>query len=163
MYASGIDFSQSIYQNVLVSLAIGLNMTTNGGNGVVYLSSVMFVDASACTSAGYQADSTHCPNLNSTVFTQRIVIGNSTLPYSSAFGSPNSADMDSSGNVSVAGYLTHTSNQVSNFQNTIPCFSSSSSTSCTKLAFISEMFERSSDTAWWSALSTPTVSARSIF
>src|SRR5579875_3756617 len=37
MYAGGIDFSQSTYQNLFVSLAIGLNMSTNGGNGVEIL------------------------------------------------------------------------------------------------------------------------------
>src|SRR5581483_3623592 len=163
MYASGIDFSQSTYQNLLVSLAIGLNMTTTGGNGVVYFSTVMFVTSSACTAGGYQADSTHCPNLNTTVFTRRVVVGNYGLSSTSAFCTPQSSDMDSSGNVSVAGYLTHTSNQVANFQNVIPCFSTTSSVSCTQIAYISEMFVTSPDTSWWSFLSTPTVSARSIF
>ena len=161
MYASGIDFSQTTYQNLLVDLAIGLNMTATGGNGVVILSTVMYVDSAACSAGGYSGNS--CTNLNTTVFTRRVVVGNSGLPYSSAFGSPNSGDMDSSGNVSVVGYLTHTGNQVASFQNTIPCFSSTSSVSCTQIAYISEMFVTSPDTSWWSFLSTPTVNARSIF
>ena len=161
MYASGIDFTQSVYQNLLVSLANGLNMTTTGGNGVVYLSTVTFVTASDCTNAGYQANSTSCPNLNTTVFTQRIVVGNASLGFQSTLGNPNAADLDSSGNVSLAGQMTHTANQVQNFQNVIPCFSSSSSTSCTQLAFVSEMFESSTDTDWLGY--APTISARSVF
>ena len=162
MYASGIDFSQATYQNLLVDLAVGLNMTTTGGSGVVYLSTVAFITASSCTSGGLQADSTHCPNLNTTVFTQQIVIGNSSLGFQSTLGSPNPADMDSSGNVSVTGQLTDTANQIPNFQNLIPCFSSSSSTSCTQIAYVSEMFETSPVTGWWFS-STPSISARSIF
>ena len=155
MYAYGIDFSQSAYQNLLVNLAIGLNMTTTGGNGVVILSSVTYIDSAACTAGGYQADTTHCPNLNTIVFTRRIVIGNSTL-HSSNLGSPNSAELDSSGNVSVSGYLTDTANQVSNFSSIIPLTAG-------QFAFVSEMFVNSPDTSWWTAVSTPHISARSIF
>ncbi len=83
MYSYGMDFSQSAYQNLLVSLAPGLNMTVSGGKGVVILSTVTYVDQTDCTAGGYP----HCANLNQTVFTRRIVIGNSGL-YSSAFGTP---------------------------------------------------------------------------
>jgi len=155
MYASGIDFSQSTYQNLFVSLAIGLNMSTNGGNGVEILSTVMYVDSTACTTGGYQADSTHCPNLNKIVFTRRIVIGNSSV-HSSNLGNPVPADMDSSGNVSVAGYLTDTGNQVANFSSIIPLSSG-------QFAYVSELFVSSPDTSWASFLSTPTIAARSIF
>jgi hypothetical protein len=155
MYANGIDFSQSAYQNLLVSLAIGLNMTTNGGNGVVVLSTVMYVDSAACTAGGYSANTTSCPNLNQIVFTRRIVVGNSTL-HSSNLGSPNSSDLDTSGNVSVAGYLTHTANRVTNFSSVIPLTSG-------QFAYVSEMFVSSPDTTWYSVLSTPQIAARSIF
>lgn len=155
MYANGIDFSQSTYQTLLVDLSIGLNMATSGGNGVVILSTVMYVDSSACTAGGYQADSTHCPNLNSIVFTRRLVVGNSSI-HSSNLGNPVSSELDSSGNVSVSGYLTDTKNQVSGFSSIIPLSSG-------QFAYIAEMFVTSPDTTWSSALSTPTISARSIF
>ena len=155
MYAYGIDFSQSAYQSLLVNLATGLNMTTTGGNGVVILSTVTYIDSGACTAGGYQADTSHCPNLNTIVFTRRIVIGNSSL-HSSNLGSPNSAEMDSSGNVSVSGYLTDTSNQVASFSSVIPLTSG-------QFAYVSEMFVQSPDTNWWFYSTTPMVSARSIF
>ncbi len=155
MYAGGIDFSQTTYQNLLVSLGIGLNMTSTGGNGVVILSTVTYIDSSACTAGGYTADTTHCPNLNKDVFTRRIVVGNSSL-HTSTLGTPNSAEMDSSGNLSVSGYLTDTTNQVANFSSIIPLTSG-------QFAYVSEMFVSSPDTSWWSSMSTPQIAARSIF
>ena len=155
MYASGMNFTQSAYQNLLVDLAIGLNMTTNGGNGVVILSTVMYVSAAACTAGGYTANSTSCPNYQTIVFTNRAVVGNSSL-HASNLGNPNSTEMDSSGNLSAAGYLTDTSNQVSGFSNIIPLTSG-------QFAFVSEMFVTSPDTAWCPFLSIPQISARSIF
>jgi len=155
MYANGTDFSQTTYQNLLVSLAIGLNMTTSGGNGVVILSTVMYVDSNACTNGGYQANSSSCPNLNYIVFIQRIVVGNSSI-HSSNLGSPNSADLNSSGVVSTAGYLTDTSNRVANFSNIIPLTSG-------EMAYVSEMYTTSPDTSWCPFLSTPTISAFAVF
>ena len=155
MYANGIDFSQSTYQTLLIDLAIGLNMSTSGGNGVEILSTVMYVDSNACTAGGYQANSTNCPNLNTIVFTRRLVVGNSSL-HSSNLGSPVSSEMDGSGNVSVSGYLTDTRNQVSGFSSIIPLTTG-------QFAYVSELFISSPDTSWASFLSTPTISARSIF
>lgn len=155
MYAAGLDLSQSTYQNLLVDLAIGLNMTTTGGNGVVILSTVMYVDATACTAGGYSANSSSCPNYQNIVFTKRIVVGNSSL-HTSNLGTPNSAEMDSSGSVSVSGYLTDTSNRVAGFSNIIPLTSG-------EFAYVSEMFVTSPDTTWWTPLGTPSISARSIF
>ena len=155
MYASGIDFSQSTYQNLLADLAIGLNMTATGGNGVVVLSTVMYVDSTACTAGGYSANSTSCPNLNYIVFTRQIVVGNSSL-HTSNLGTPNSADMDSSGNISVSGYLTDTSNRVANFSNIIPLTTG-------QFAYVSEMFVQSPDLTFWWLMNTPFISARSIF
>jgi hypothetical protein len=155
MYANGIDFSQSAYQTLLINLAIGLNMSTSGGNGVEILSTVMYVNAAACTAGGYTANSSNCPNLNKIVFTRRIVVGNSTI-HSSNLGNPISSDLDSSGNVSVSGYLTDTRNQVAGFSNIIPLTGG-------QFAFVSELFVSSPDTAWCPFLSVPTIAAQSIF
>src|SRR6266700_6460539 len=43
MYAFGVDFSQTIYKNLLVSLGPDLGMTTNGGKGVVIFSTVTYI------------------------------------------------------------------------------------------------------------------------
>lgn len=153
MYANGINFAQSTYQSLLVSLAIGLNMTTTGGNGVVILSTVMYIDANACSAGGYTTS--NCPNYSKIVFTNRVVVGNSSL-HASSLGSPVSTELDSNGNVSQSGQLTDTRNQVSGFSNILPLTSG-------EFAYVSEMFVQSPDTTWAPFLSTPTINARSIF
>ncbi len=155
MYSYGIDFSQAAYQNLLVDLATGLKMTTSGGNGVVILSTVTYVGPTDCTAAGYTANTTSCPNLNQIVFTRRIVIGNSSL-HTSAFGTPNSSEMDSSGNISAAGYLTDATNRAGTFSSVIALTSG-------EFAYVSEMWVTSPDFNWWSALGQTGASARSIF
>src|SRR4051812_8780367 len=49
MYAYGVDFSQTASKNLLLQISRGLNMTINGGNGVVILSMVTYIDDSDCT------------------------------------------------------------------------------------------------------------------
>lgn len=154
MYASGIDFSQSSYKSLLVDLAIGLNMTSTSGNGVVVLSTVMYVDANACTAGGYTSTAS-CPNYSDIVFTRQIIVGNSSL-HASNLGTPNSAEMDSSGNVSVSGYLSDPKNVVTGFSNIIPLTSG-------QFAFVSEMFVQSPDLTFWWQMPSPFIGARSIF
>jgi len=137
MYSYGVDFSQSTYQNLLLDLASGLNMTATGGNGVVILSTITYVDSAACTAAGYSANLASCPNLGSAVFTRRIIVGNAAL-HASAFGTPNSADMDSSGNITSQGYLTHTADRATNFSPGVLSLTSSS-----EYAYVSEMWVQS--------------------
>lgn len=155
MYSYGMDFSQTAYQNLLVSLAPGLNMTTTGGNGVVILSTVTYIAASDCTAGGYQATQSSCANLNQTVFTRRIVVGNSAL-HASAFGTPSSSDMDSSGNISSAGYLNNSNDRAVGFSNLIPLQSG-------QFSYMSEMYVQSPDVSWWSYLGTAWANSRSIF
>src|SRR5712692_4606052 len=81
MYAMNVDFSQAANQDVIVRLALGLGMTTTGGDGVVILSHIINVYLSDCTAAGLSA--AQCTNLDQTVFTHRIVIGNASLRASS--------------------------------------------------------------------------------
>jgi hypothetical protein len=91
MFVRGIDFSQAANKNQLVRLANGMGMTANGGNGVVILSKVQFISASACTGI---------PNCNSNkyVVVQRLTIGNTSVT-SSRLGPAGSVSTDSSGNV----------------------------------------------------------------
>jgi hypothetical protein len=102
------------------ALASGLNMTTTGGNGVVVLSTITYADATACQAAGLQ---NNCPNQGQAVFTRRIVIGNQSL-QASAFGTPASNIMDSSGNISNTNYLTNASAVANGFLSVIPLQSS---------------------------------------
>jgi hypothetical protein len=92
MYARGADFSQPGYQTELATIGgnVGLSTTAGSGSAVVILSQVMYVDTGICSSDG-KVDShgnpLGCTNYQQWVFTQRIVIGNSSLK-SSIFGSP---------------------------------------------------------------------------
>ena len=151
MYSYGIDFSLAAYQNLLVSLAPGLGMATGGGNGAVVLSTITFIGPNDCKAGGYPSN---CTNVNTPVITRQIVIGNSSV-HASAFGTPPSKYMDSSGNVSPAGYLNDASCRALGFSNVIALSSG-------QFAYLSEMWVKSP--SWWSYLgSTTVVSARSIF
>jgi hypothetical protein len=90
--------------------------------------------------------------MNQTVFTRRLVVGNAAL-HSSAFGTPNPSEMDSSGNLSLSGYLTDTANQASGFSSVIPLTSG-------EFAYVSEMW---ATPPYFTSNSTTLVSARSIF
>jgi hypothetical protein len=103
MYARGVDFSQTANQNIAITLAPNSNMTPTGGNGVIVLSQIAQVYQADCDAAGLSGT---CTNLGQTVFTNRIVIGNSSL-NSSRYGTPASAIVDSAGNIAAADYLTN--------------------------------------------------------
>jgi hypothetical protein len=152
MYSYGIDFSQPSYQTLLVDLAPVLKMTANGGNAVVILSTITYIGPSDCTSAGYQANTTSCPNMNQMVITRRIVVGNAAL-HTSAFGTPNPSEMDSSGNLTTKGYLTDSANRASPFLSVIPLNSG-------EFAYVSEMW---ATPPYFTSNANTLVSARSIF
>ena len=154
MYAYAVDFSQTSSQNILVQLAQGLNMTTSGGNGVVVLSTVTYIDDNDCRAVD---PSDSCPNLHYDVFVRRIVVGNAGL-HASAFGTPGS--LDSSGNVN--NYYTDTSARANNFGSVIPLASG-------QYAYMAETFVVSPDfnfwsgNAFWKWITPGGISARSIF
>mgnify|MGYP001312410074 CR=1 FL=1 len=155
MFSYGIDFSLPVNQTLLVNLAQGLQLQTSGGNGVVTLSTLTFVGPNDCIAGGYQANGSSCANLNQTVFTRRIVVGNISL-HASAFGTPNASLIDSSGNISAAGYLNNTSTRATGFSSLVQLSSG-------QFAYLSEMYVATPDLSVWSYLRTTAVSARSIF
>jgi hypothetical protein len=155
MYAYGVDFSQAGNQNLLLLLATGLNITATGGNGVIIFSTITYIAASDCTAGGLSANSSQCPNLNYMVFTQRLVIGNSSLK-ASAFGTPNSSDMDSSGSIPSSKFLTDTSTRATGFSNLINIASG-------QYAYVSEAYFSSPDYDWTGFLTGTGVAARNIF
>ena len=114
MFAYGIDFADNGNKDLLLRTATGLNITRTGGSGVVILSRLMYVGASECTGAGLAANAITCPNINKTVFTRRLVIGNSAL-RASVFGTPISSIVQSDGNITAANYLTKPSAVATNF------------------------------------------------
>ena len=155
MYSRGTDFSQSSYQNLLQSLAPNLNLLTSGNaNATVILSTITYIQQTDCVAAGYPT----CSNAGQFVVTRRITVGaNSGLP-ASAYGTPaQSTYADSSGNITVAGYMNDTSTQAPAFANVIPALTSG------QYAYVAEMYVQSQDYNWWSFLGTTGVSARSVF
>jgi hypothetical protein len=155
MYAYGVDFSQLGNQNLLLRLASGLNISATGGNGVVIFSTITYIAAADCTAGGLTANSSQCPNLNYMVLTRRLVIGNSSL-MGSAFGTPNAADMDSSGSIPSSKFLTDTTTRATGFSNLITVASG-------QYAYVSEAYFSSPDYDWTGFLTGTGVAARNIF
>ena len=109
MYSDGVDFSRAANQNIIIQqLAQGTGITATGGNGVIILSKVATVYQADCDAAGFSGS---CTNRGLPVFTQRIVIGQSTL-RASDFGTPNAAILDTQGNIAPGVYMTNTDSTV---------------------------------------------------
>ncbi|MGH9582550.1 MAG: TadE family protein [Bryobacteraceae bacterium] len=154
MYSTGIDFTQTSNQNLLVSLSHGLNLSASGGgDGVVIFSTLIYVDTTACQAGNVPLN--QCSNLNHTVFIKRVVVGNSAI-YTSSFGTPSSSLMDSQGNLSTSGYLTNSSARADAFYNLLPLGTG-------QYAFMAEVYVSSPGYDFWSFLGTPATYARSIF
>ncbi len=139
MYAYGVDFSQPGNQAILVQLATGFYITTNAGNGVFILSTVMLVGPEQCQAGGLQPNSGSCPNLNDVVFTGRIVVGNRGLRASN-YGTPNPSYI-SNGLVSSAGYLTDATMRV-------PGIPSVLTLGAGQYAYVSETYFSAPDLNW---------------
>ena len=103
MYGYGADFTSAASQQLVTNLAQGFDLSS-GGNAVLILSQITTVFQADCTAAGVSP----CTNLGQPVFTQRVVIGNSSLA-TSAFGTPPSSYIDSLGNISAANYCAQAS------------------------------------------------------
>ena len=82
MYGRGIDFTQSINQDVVVRLAQGLGLQKTGGTAVILLSQVTWLPQSTCTTANLNP----C-NGDTHVMTQRLTIGNTSV-RTSRLGTP---------------------------------------------------------------------------
>jgi len=92
MYARGVDFSKPGNQTILQTLGsdLGLSTTAGSGSAVVVLSTVTYVDQPTCASVGAvdsHGNPSGCTNYQQWVFTQRLVIGNTSV-HSSNYGSP---------------------------------------------------------------------------
>lgn len=117
MYIHGADFSTNSMQQEAQRLAQGLNLqisgfsgdsagheqanTSNGGNGLVTVTQIMYVGAT--TDANCQAvGASSCTNHDSFVYTQQVQFGNGTLANSGtvSLGTPSGATINSSGFVS---------------------------------------------------------------
>jgi hypothetical protein len=106
MYARGVDFSNAGAHDLVEELATGMDLSSSG-NGVVILSQVMKVFDADCVAGGQPTD---CPNRDQIIFSNRLVIGNSSLRASN-LGTP--SGMSSRGDISSAVYLREANARVS--------------------------------------------------
>ena len=152
MYSQGIDFTVSSNVTELLKIAQGLNITATGGNGVVIMSTITYIDSTACSAGGYSNSS--CTNLNQTVFLRQVVVGNSTL-RASAWGTP-PVDTSNSDNVTQTNYLTNTAARAVNFSSVLPV-------SAGQFVYVGETYFSTPELSWWSKLGTTGVFARFFF
>ena len=93
MFGRNIDFTLLGNQQILSGIAGSLNLSTTSGQGdaVVILSTVRYVDVSACALAGkvdsHGVPTSACTNYQKWVFEQRLVIGNIAI-WTSNLGTP---------------------------------------------------------------------------
>ncbi len=157
LFSYGMDFSSASGQQMLTTLSPGLGLTS-GGNAVVVFSSVTPITQNDCTGAGFTT--AQCTNMNYTVFTRRIVVGNSGL-LTSSFGTPSASIINSNGTVNTgspstpnSGYMNNSTARVQNFSITLPD---------AQYAYIAEVYVSTPGLSWWGPLGTTGVHSTFIF
>lgn len=160
MYSMGTDFSQPQYQNLLRSLMPSSMSATASGNTVLYMSTIMYVDSTACTNGGLTAGQ-DCPNYQKTVFIQQIPVGNTSL-RASTFGSP-ACPASNGYNCTQSYSLTNSAAIAQGFLSVVPLGQVSQTTGSTQFAYVSEMYVNSTDLTFFSSLGTDGEYARSVF
>jgi len=113
MYALGADFTLAGTQAIARKLASGFDLTATG-NAVLIFSRLTKVSQTDCTAASLG----NCPNLDQPVFTQRILIGNSSL-RSSTYGTPPAFYVGSQGTIAAADYCSQSTLIATNFEHVI--------------------------------------------
>jgi len=115
LYSRNIDFSVQGNQDIVTNyVSVGLGMQGNGGNVTGGSSGNGVVVISTYT----KNNTTGATNNNHVVISQRIVIGNKNL-YTSVFGNPALADINTDGTVSQTNQDTHTTDRADNVTNLI--------------------------------------------
>lgn len=92
MYARGTDFAQPGNKTIVATLGSDVGLTTNAStsNGVVILSTLVYIDKAMCAADGkvdVNGNPSGCTNYTKWVFSRRIAIGKTTMRTSS-LGSP---------------------------------------------------------------------------
>jgi len=100
MYGMAVDMSQPGAQNIVAKLGQDFSFNTTTGNAVLILSRVQKISASNCLSD----TSVPCNNQGQPVFTNRLVLGKSSL-RTSVFGTPPSAYVGANGDIAPNKYL----------------------------------------------------------
>jgi hypothetical protein len=155
MYASGIDFSLASSQNLLASIAPGIDLTSTTTTAVIIFSTITKVSQLDCDNANV----TNCTNLDDDVITRRIIIGSSPLQLS-AFGNDTGSwryQDSKSGLLTQSSYMGDTSTQATAFSLLVP------SLTYGHPAYVAELYVQSPAYAYALFLGTPGIAARSIF
>jgi hypothetical protein len=113
MYALGADLTLPGTQAIAQELAGGFSLTSTG-TAVLIFSRVAKVQQVDCTAAGLST----CPNLNLPVFTQQVVVGNSSLRASN-FGTPAPSYIGSKGMIASTDYCKQASLVANGFESTL--------------------------------------------
>ncbi len=123
---SSLNLAIPANQRLLMREAKGLGMSTDAsfdplvgsGNGAIFLSEIIVVGATECGAAkliahpsGPPWDTSNCANFGSYVWAYYVPIGNNTR-WTSAFGTPPPADVQTDGTISALNIATDTSDQV---------------------------------------------------
>jgi len=136
MYSRGVDFSVQANQNLLASsLAQSLNVVANNGNvtggstgnGVVVLSTLIYLNSGVCNNCGGHV-----------VVMRRIVIGNNGI-FTTIYGNPNPSIINSSGD--VTNYTGDASAQADSFTNLMPTLTDQ------QIAYLAESYVTAPDLA----------------
>lgn len=159
MYAKGVDFSQTGNQNIIVNLASGTGLATSGGNGALMFSQVIQVYTADCTAAGLSTS--QCSNNGKLVFTNRIVVGDSTL-RSSNYGTPSSTIVSSNGNIAPSDYLTNSSAVVTGSLST-ELTNAGLTLNDGDIAYVTELYLKTPDISFLGSPGTQGVYAKAIF
>jgi hypothetical protein len=122
---AGLDLASQQNQRILVREASGLGMASDAqfdpsstGTGAIFLSQVILVGDNECAAGITNVPngvppwtSASCPNYGKYAFAYYVAIGNNTR-WSSAFGAPPAADVQSNGFISDANVASDTADQV---------------------------------------------------
>lgn len=130
MFMRYVDFTLTQNKNILVRLANGMGMTPDGGRGVVIMTQITKIGDAQCTAGGLTPAS--CPNNGQNVVVKRVVVGNPAV-YTTTYGNPLPAIIQSTGEITAANYLTNTSVRASAFTSVLAL-------SDGEFAFVSEAY-----------------------
>jgi hypothetical protein len=115
LYSRNIDFSQQANQDLVTNyVAVGLGMQGNGGNvtGGTSGNGVVVVSTYTMNNTSGAANNAHV------VVADRVVIGNKNL-YTSVFGNPPTADINTDGTISQSNQDTDSRDRADNVSNLI--------------------------------------------
>ncbi len=123
--SSNLNLADPINQRILIREANGLGMASDSsydpsstGNGAIFLSQIVLVGATECAAGVTPTPTTappwntgNCPNYGTYAYEYYVSIGN-TSRWSSKFGAPPAADVQSDGTISAENIAMDTANHV---------------------------------------------------